>query len=349
MYHPSSVEGLDNTLYVMSQGAYLHLDHDTVRVEVERETQLRVPLLQLAGIVTFGNVLVSPALVGKCAEDGRAVTLLDLHGRFQARMVGRTGGNVLLRRAQHDALSDPERTRELARYFIAGKVQNERQILLRGAREASDGEDRVVLASAARTLADGIAGLRSLQTLEELRGGEGAAARSYFSVFDRLIRADRESFRMRDRNRRPPLDRINALLSFCYTLLLADCVAALEGIGLDPQVGYLHTLRPGRPALGLDLLEELRAAVADRLALSLINRRQLTPEDFEERPGGAVSLTDKGRKTTVVAYQERKQEEVGHRVLGRKVRLGLLPHVQARLLARHLRGDLDYYPPYLVR
>lgn len=340
---------LANTLYVMTQGAYLHLDHDTVRVEVEKETQLQVPLLQLGGVVTFGNVLLSPALLGRCAEDGRAVTLLDRGGRFQARIVGRTGGNVMLRRAQHLTLSDQDRTLHVARHVVAGKIQNERQVLLRGAREADDPGDKAALSFACSTLAESIVATRTCKDLDTLRGVEGNAARVYFSVFDRLVRTGRDTFRMTDRNRRPPLDPMNAALSFMYTLLLADCVAAVEGVGLDPQVGYLHVLRPGRPALGLDLVEELRASIADRLVLSLINRRQLTGDDFEERPGGAVSLTDRGRKTVVVGYQERKQEEVPHRILGRKVPLGLVPHVQARLLARHVRGDLDFYPPYLIR
>lgn len=340
---------LANTLYVLTQGAYLHLDHDTVRVEVERETQLRVPLLQLGALVTFGNVMLSPALLGRCAEDGRAVTLLDRNGRFKARVVGPTGGNVLLRRAQHAALSDAARTLAVARHFVAGKLQNERQVLLRGAREAADPADGAALGAAARAVAEGVAAAQWCGDLDMLRGIEGTAARAYFGAFDRLVRDDRPAFAMAGRSRRPPLDRINALLSFCYTLLTTDCVAALEGVGLDPQVGFLHVLRPGRPALALDLVEELRSAVADRLALTLINRRQLTRDDFEERPGGAVSLTERGRKTVVVAYQERKQDETPHRILDRKIPLGLVPHIQARLLARHLRGDLDYYPPFLIR
>lgn len=340
---------LANTLYVLTQGAYLHLDHDTVRVEVEKQTQLQVPLVHLGGVVTFGNVLMSPALLGRCAEDGRAVTLLDHHGRFQARVVGPTSGNVLLRRAQHLALSNEGRVLEIARCVVAGKIQNERQVLVRAARETIDESDAVALRGAAGSLARAIATTRRCSDLDTLRGVEGTAARSYFSVFDRMVRVDREAFRMVERNRRPPLDRINALLSFLYTLLLADCVAALEGVGLDPQVGFLHALRPGRPALGLDLMEELRSPIADRLVLTLINRRQVAPEDFEERPGGAVTLTDKGRKSVVVGYQERKQDEVHHRVLDRKIPLGLVPHVQARLLARHLRDDLDIYPPYLNR
>jgi CRISPR-associated protein Cas1 len=343
------MQQLLNTLYVMTESSYLHLDHDTIRVEVEHATKLRVPLLQLSAVVTFGDVMLSPSLIARCADDGREVTLLDRNGRFQARIVGRTTGNVLLRRDQHTALDDPERTLAIAKHIVAGKLQNERQVLLRGAREAATPGDEAELRPASVSLGQHIRSLPGCADLEELRGIEGSAARAYFGVFDRLIRVDRETFRMTERNRRPPLDPTNALLSFVYTLLVSDCVAALEGVGLDPQVGFLHALRPGRPALALDLVEELRSAVADRLALSLLNRRQLAPADFEARPGGAVSLTDSGRKTVVVAYQERKKEEVPHPVLGRKVPLGLVPHLQARLLARHLRGDLAYYPPFLIR
>jgi CRISPR-associated protein Cas1 len=343
------LQHLLNTLYVMTQLSYLHLDHDTVRVDVEHTTRLRVPLLQLSAVVTFGDVMISPGLLARCAEDGRAVTLLDRNGRFQARVVGPTSGNVLLRRDQHATLSDPTRTLAIARHMVAGKIQNERQVLLRGAREATDPDDRTQLGEAALALADSIRSTRICADLDQLRGIEGSAARWFFQVFDRLVRIERDTFRMTERNRRPPLDPTNSLLSFAYTLLLNDCVAALEGVGLDPQVGFLHVLRPGRPALGLDVMEELRSPVADRLALSLINRRQLGADDFEQRPGGAVSLTDRGRKTVVVAYQERKKEEVPHRILGRKIPLGVVPHIQARLLARHLRGDLPYYPPFLTR
>lgn len=343
------MQQLANTLYVMTQGAYLHLDHDTVRIEIERETRLRVPLLQLGAVVTFGNVMLSPQLMARCAEDGLAVTLLDRGGRFKARVVGPTSGNVLLRRAQYSALEDSKRTLAIARHVVAGKLQNSRQVLARGAREATDGADRQALGGAAREIAQQLTAARECGQLDALRGTEGAGARAYFGTFDRLVREDRPAFQMNGRNRRPPLDRMNALLSFCYALLLSDCIAALEGVGLDPQAGYLHALRPGRPALGLDLMEELRAPVADRLALTLINRRQLARADFEQRPGGAVSLTETGRKRVVTAYQDRKQDETPHHVLGRKAPVGLVPHLQARLLARHLRGDLEYYPPYVIR
>ncbi len=338
-----------NTLYVTTQEAYLHLDHDTVRVEVARETQLRVPLLHLGAVVCFGDVRLSPALLHRCAEDGRTVVLLDRNGRFKARVEGPTSGNVLLRQAQHTALADGPRVLEIARACVAGKAQNCRQVLLRSAREAADAGDAGVLSAAATRIGAMLEGIRDAATLDELRGQEGDVARTYFAVFDRMVRVDRAAFRLTGRTRRPPIGRMNALLSFLYTLLTADCVGAAEGVGLDPQVGYLHALRPGRPALALDLMEELRPAVVDRLVLSLVNRRQLKAGDFVERPGGGTLLTDDARKAVLVAYQKRKQEEVYHRILERKIPLGLVPHVQARLLARHLRGELEHYPPFLIR
>lgn len=338
-----------NTLYVQTEPSYIHLDHDTLRVEVERELKLRVPLMQISGLVCFGNVLLSPALLHRCAEDGRSVTMLDRNGRFKLRLEGPTSGNVLLRRAQHLALSAPERRVAIARNMLAGKLQNGRRVVLRAAREAAGGDDRLMLGDAAGLIGEIIERLPVRDDLDSMRGDEGDAAAAYFSVFERMIRGDREAFGFRRRSRRPPLDRTNAVLSFLYTLLRADCAAALEGVGLDPQVGFLHALRPGRPALALDLMEELRPLMADRLALSLINRRQLQADDFEAHPGGAVYLNEEGRRTVIVAYQKRKEEEVLHRVVGQTVPLGLVPHLQARLMARHLRDDLAHYPPYLVR
>ncbi|HEX6820070.1 MAG TPA: type I-C CRISPR-associated endonuclease Cas1c [Ktedonobacterales bacterium] len=338
-----------NTLYVTTEQSYLHLDHDTIRMEVGGTTTFRMPLLHLGSIVCFGNVLISPALMHRCARDGRALVLLDASGRFQGRMEGPVSGNVLLRQAQYAAALDEARTRAIARSCVAGKLQNGRQVLLRGGREARDDMERDQLGAAADVLAAALDKLPRCGDLDTIRGCEGEAARAYFDVFGLLVREDRETFTPHGRTRRPPLDRMNALLSFLYTLLTSDCVAAAEGVGLDPQLGYLHALRPGRPALALDLMEELRSVLADRLALALVNRRQLTRDDFVERDGGAVTLTEKGRKTVLVAYQQRKQDEVQHRVLGKRVPLGLVPHVQARLLARHLRGDAESYLPFLYR
>ena len=338
-----------NTLYVTTEGAYLHLDHETLKVEMEGITKLQVPLHHLGGVVCFGNVMVSPFLMHRCAEDGRALVFLDRNGRFKARVEGPVSGNVLLRHAQHLAASDAEKSIAIARNIVAGKIQNARQIVLRGGREGDIVDDIAPLQECAEVMSNVLTRLRSPRDLDEVRGLEGEAARTYFSVFDRMVREDREAFCLNGRSRRPPLDRMNALLSFLYTLLLSDCVAAVEGVGLDPQIGFLHALRPGRPALALDLMEELRAILADRLALTLVNRRQLSRDDFQERPGGAIHLSDKGRKEVLVAYQKRKQDEVQHPVVDQKVLLGLVPHVQARLLARHLRGDLEHYPPYLYR
>lgn len=337
-----------NTLYVQTERAYLHLDHDTVRVEIERETRLRVPLLQLSSIVCFGDTLTSPALLHRCADDGRTVAWLDRNGRFKARLEGPVSGNVLLRRAQHLALAD-ERQLAIARNMVAGKLRNSRHVLLRGARDAILTDDAAVLREAATAIGAIIERLPSRDLLDGLRGDEGEAAAWYFGAFGALVREDRDAMGFTIRSRRPPRDRMNALLSFLYTMVRIDCVAALESVGLDPQIGFLHALRPGRPALALDLMEELRPVIADRLALSLVNRRQLTRADFDEHPGGGVLLSETGRRTVLIAYQKRKEEEVEHRVLGGRMPAGLVPHVQARLLARRLRNDLEHYLPYIAR
>jgi CRISPR-associated protein Cas1 len=246
-------------------------------------------------------------------------------------------------------LSDPTKQLQLCRWIVAGKVQNSRQILLRGARESASTEEADSLQATARYSANALAQIATAATCDELLGHEGDLARRYYEVFGLLVREDRESFQMNGRSRRPPLDRMNALLSFLYTLVTSDCSSACEGVGLDPQVGYMHTLRSGRPALALDLVEEFRSVLADRLALTLINRRQISKDDFDVRDGGAVYLNDKGRRTVLTAYQERKKEELTHPVTQEKTPYGLLPHVQARLLARYLRGDIEGYPPYAYR
>lgn len=338
-----------NTLYVQTQGAYLRLDHDTLQVEIEKKKALQMPLHHLGGITLFGNVLISPFLIHRCAEDGRSLVWLTEYGKFKARLAGNTTGNVLLRRAQHEALDNCSTTLNIARYVVAGKLQNARNVLMRAAREAKTEDDRTQLAQAAATHAESIQNTENVKDLEKLRGIEGYAAKTYFGAFTAMVRQNREAFTFTERSRRPPKDPINALLSFVYTLLANECVAACEGVGLDPQMGYLHTLRPGRPALALDLMEELRAPLADRLVLTLVNRSQLTPDDFIERPGGAIHLTKEGRATLLAAYQKRKQEEVFHTVVDTKVPLGLIIHTQARLLARHLRGDLPTYQPFILR
>jgi CRISP-associated protein Cas1 len=338
-----------NTLYVTTENAYLRLDHETVKVSVEKETKLQVPLHHLGGFVFFGDIMVSPALMRRCGEDGRSLVLLDRNGRFKARLEGPVSGNVLLRRAQHDWSNDVAKSLGIAKKVVAGKIQNGRQVLMRAAREAADADDERNLREGADALAEALSRIARCHDIDQLRGFEGESARAYFNCFDRMVLEDRESFRLDGRSRRPPLDPMNALLSFLYSMLTNDCVAAAEGVGLDPQVGFLHVLRPGRPALALDLMEELRPILADRLALTLVNRRQVTAANFDDRPGGAVYLGEEGRKTVVVAYQNRKQEEILHPLLEQKVPLGLVPHLQARLLARTLRGDMDDYVPFLYR
>ncbi len=336
-----------NTLYVMTQGAYLHLEGETLVVEIERQKRLQVPLHHLGSVVIFGDIMVSPAALHRCADDGRGVVLLDRRGRFKARLEGPLSGNILLRQAQHRVAAT--QALELARAFVAGKLRNARQIVLRGARDSGNELDREALRQIVRLLAGHIRRLSSVATLDEVRGIEGDGARVYFSAMLHLVRADaREVFPFERRTRRPPLNRFNALISFIYTLLVHDCRTAVEGVGLDSQLGFLHAVRPGRPALALDLMEEFRPMV-DRLALTLINRGQLAEKDFEVRPGGAVYLSDPGRKTVLTAYQQRKQEEINHALLQQPVPVGLLPHVQARLLARVLRGDVEGYLPFLIR
>ncbi len=338
-----------NTLYVTTPEAYVRLDHETLRVEVGGEKKLQVPLHHLGALVCFGDVLISPAVLHRCADDGRSVVWLNRNGRFKARLEGPISGNVLLRKAQHESVADPVRTLTIARNIVAGKVQNVRQIILRAARETDDPQDGAQLKETAQALVSTLRNVEVAEDLDQLRGFEGEAARRHFDTFSCMVREERATFQLKGRSRRPPRDPTNALLSFLYALLLGDCVAAAEGVGLDPQMGFLHALRPGRPALGLDLMEELRSVIAERLALTLINRRQITSKHFVERPGGAIYLNDDGRKEVIVAYQKRKQEEVQHPVLDQKTPMGLIPHVQARLLARVLRGDMETYLPFLYR
>jgi CRISPR-associated protein Cas1 len=338
-----------NTLYITTADTYLHLDNDTLRVEVAHETRLRVPLHHLSSVVSFGHAGISAPLMHRLAEDGVALVLLDNNGRFKARLEGAVSGNVLLRQAQFQRLADPAFTLDMARASVAGKIKNTRQVLQRGAREAKAEEEARVLTRLADDLAASLRALPGVSSLDALRGVEGEAARQYFSGLNLLVRADqREPFAMNGRTRRPPRDRFNAMLSFLYSLWMNDCRSALEAAGLDPQVGYLHALRPGRAALALDLMEEFRPW-ADRLALTLINRGQLTAKDFVLREGGGVSLEPDARKAVVVAFQERKKDEINHPLLAQSVPLGLVPLVQARLMARALREDGSPYVPFVAK
>ncbi len=338
-----------NTLYILTQGAYLHHDHQTIKVEVERETRLTVPLHHLESVAVFGRVTVSPLVLKVCCDAGIAVSFLSQNGRLLARVDAPGSGNVLLRREQYRRADQPAACFEISRAIVAGKIQNARNLLLRGAREADGSEDSEALRQAARALAATLHLLERSTSLEEARGHEGDSARTYFASLSAMVRQQKDIFHMTGRSRRPPLDPMNALLSFLYALLLHDCVSALTVAGLDPSVGFLHADRPGRPSLGLDLMEEFRPLIADRLALTLINRRQVTERGFRVRNGGAVWMDDVTRRTVITAYQERKQDEVTHPLLRQKARLGLLAFLQARILARHLRGDIPYYTPCVLK
>jgi len=338
-----SARVLLNTLYVQTQGGYLRLDHDTVLLDIERETVAQIPLHHLCGIAVFGNVLVSPYLLARCARDGRALTWFSTSGRFNGRLAAPTSGNVLLRKAQFECAADPARTERLAAEFVSGKLLATISVLGRGFRDYSD-DDLDRARSQIRRLRSK---LPAQEDIARIRGIEGRAARVYFAAFPKLLRAN--DFCFTGRTKRPPRDPVNAALSFTYALLGNDCAAALEGVGLDPQVGFLHAIRPGRPSLALDLMEEFRSAFADRLVLTLLNRQQLQGADFDHRPGGAVLLNDRGRKTLLTAYESRKQEEIGHRLFKEQIPVGLLLHVQARVLARCIRGEIDSYTPYRWR
>ena len=338
-----------NTLYVTLPDSYLRLDNDTLRVQVDDETKLRVPLHHLHAVVCFGHVKLSAPLMHRLADAAITLVLLDVNGRFKARLEGAVSGNVLLRQAQHRAVDDATFTLEAARAMVAGKLKNQRQVLLRGAREAKLPDEEALLTRAAQDLAASLRALPQAATLDVLRGVEGEAARTYFAAINLVVRADlRADFSMDGRSRRPPRDRMNALLSFLYAMWMNDCRSACEAAGLDPQLGFLHAVRPGRAALALDLVEEFRP-LADRLALTLVNRGQLRDSDFATREGGAVSLEGDARKAVVVAYQERKQELLTHPLLAESVPLGVVPLVQARLLARHVRGEAPTYVPFAVK
>ena len=336
-----------NTLFVTTPGAYLSKEGETVVVRVERETKLQVPTVALEGIVCLGGVGFSPPLMELCADSGVTISFLTEQGRFLARVNGPVSGNILLRKEQYRRSEDSEKTTALAQTFVLGKLANCRAVLLRAVRDGADAESGNALTQCADYLKNIIGQVRRETDLESVRGKEGQAGHAYFSSFDKLIVAQKDGFIFKERSRRPPLDNVNALLSFVYTLLAHDCVGACEAVGLDPQAGFLHADRPGRPSLALDIMEEFRPFVADRLVLTLINRQQVKADGFKKTESGAVTMSPETKKEVLKAYQERKREELVHPFLDEKVSLGLLPYIQARLLARHLRGDLDGYPPFV--
>jgi len=335
---------------VTTEGAWLRKDGENIVMEVEGETRARLPAHMLDSLVCFGRVLVSPPLLGYCAEQGICVSYLSPNGKFLARVEGPVSGNVLLRREQYRRSDDGSRCAAIVRNLLVGKVHNQRAVVSRGLRDYGDDlppEARDALAHTDKRLKRIGARLLGEAPVDVLRGLEGEAAQAYFGVLDHLIRVPDAAMRFGGRSRRPPTDAANALLSFLYTLLTHDCRSALETVGLDPAVGFLHRDRPGRPSLALDLVEEFRPVFADRLALSLINRKQVSARDFTRLDNGAVLLKEDSRKTVLTAYQERKREQLRHVFLDEKLDIGLFPAIQAQLLARHLRGDLDAYPPFL--
>jgi len=338
-----------NTLYLTTQGAWLSRERETLVVKVDREVRLRLPIHHIDSIVAFGQINATAPLLGFCAERGVRMAFFTEHGRFLARVEGPVSGNVLLRKAQYQRHESTDQSARIAGTLIAAKIVNSRTVLQRHLRDRPNGPHRNDIEQTIQHLATLLRRVRTETDLDILRGYEGAAARAYFDCFGHLILHDDPGFRFSGRNRRPPADPVNALLSFIYTLLRHDMASALEGVGLDPAIGFLHRARPGRPALALDLMEELRAQLADRLVLSLINRRQLRPSGFDITETGEVRMTEATRKRVLTAWQERKRETIKHPYLEETVEIGLIPHLQARLLASHLRNDLNAYPAFIWR
>ena len=338
-----------NTLYVTTQGAWLKKDGANIVVESDGLETGRAPLHMLGSVVCFGRIGVSTPLLGECAKLGIAVTFLSEYGRFQARLVGPQSGNVLLRRAQHHSTKNTAAAFPVARAIVAAKISNQRNVLGRAIRDHHKklGNDNLARLKSARRMLE-IAARKSLtcENIDRLRGIEGESAAIYFNCFNLLLRRKEPEFRFAGRNRRPPRDAVNAVLSFLYMIVMHDCQSGLETVGLDCQMGFLHRDRPGRASLALDLLEEFRSPVAERVCLTLFNRKQLNPADFTYQPNGAVLLKDDARKTVLIALQERKRTELVHPFLQERMPIGLIPLIQAQLLARHLRGDIDGYPAF---
>ena len=336
-----------NTLFVLTDDTYLALENENVVIYSQEKAMARIPLLGLENILYFGFRGASPALMGECAKRQIGLCFLRQSGRFLARVCGASQGNVLLRKKQYRISEDETKSCRIARNFIVGKIYNCRAILERGRRDHPMSVDVAAFEEASRELASSMREARQTESLDDLRGIEGNAARIYFSCFGDLILQNRKEFPFDGRWKRPPIGRVNAALSFVYTMLAHDCASALESVGLDAYVGFLHRDRPGRESLSLDLMEELRGIFADRFVLTLINNRVLKPQMFEEKENGATWLTEDGRKAIIAAWQERKRDTISHPYLGEKLYWGLVPYVQALLLSRHLRGDLEEYPAFL--
>jgi CRISPR-associated protein Cas1 len=337
---------LGNVLYITSPEAYLTLDGENIVIKKDENSSTRLPLHNLENIVCFSWLGASPALMGACAERNIGLSFLTPNGRFQARVTGRVRGNVLLRKRQYDISEKEADSCPIAASFLLGKIYNCRKVIDRALRDHAMLVDKEALLGASSFLKETLKAMPSCHSLGDLMGFEGSAAKTYFGVFDHLILQQREAFFFKQRSRRPPLDNMNSLLSFLYTLLASDVTSALESVGLDPYVGFLHQVRPGRPSLALDLMEELRAVFGDRLALSLVNRKQISAKGFTQKESGGILMDDDTRRAVLIAWQERKKEVILHPYLKERIPFGLIPHVQAMLLARYLRGDLDAYPPF---
>lgn len=336
-----------NTLFITSENAYLSLDGETVLVEIDRKKVGQFPLHTLEGIISFSYNGATPAFMGACAKRGINLSFYNPFGKFLCCVVGENQGNVLLRKKQYRISDDKDASCKIANCMILGKVFNSRWSVDRTLRDHTFRVDEERCKNATRYLTNAMLKIKNMEDLDSLRGIEGECAAIYFGVFDELILNQKDVFHFEGRNKRPPLDRVNAMLSFGYTLLVNDCASALEGVGLDSYVGFLHRDRPGRKSLACDLMEELRTVLVDRLVLTLINNRQIRKEHFQISGSGAVEFTDEGRKKFLSAWQERKREQITHPYLQEKICWGLVPYVQALLLARYLRGDLDGYPPFL--
>lgn len=338
-----------NTLFVTTQGSYLSKEGETVVVKVEKQVKVRIPIHTLSGIVCFGNVSMSPFLMGFCAEKDVSVSFLTEYGRFLARIKGPVSGNVLVRREQYRRADNDESSSRIAANIISAKIANCRSVLQRSIRDHADKIDKNQVEQTVKRLGYTLKEIEGNFSLNRLRGIEGDAAANYFRVFDHLITAQKNDFLFNGRNRRPPVDEVNCLLSFLYTLLVHDVRSALECVGLDPAVGFLHRDRPGRPGLALDMMEEFRSFIADRLTLSLINLGQMTKKDFFSKDSKAVYMTEEGRKKVLMAYQKRKQDEIYHPFIEKKAKIGQLFYIQALLMNRYMRKDLDGYPPFFWR
>ena len=338
-----------NTLFVNTQGAYIRRDGETILVQAEDQNIMRVPIHTLDGIICFGRVSCSPYAMQLCGERKVNISFLSPSGRFLGRVVGPVQGNVLLRRQQYRLADQPEARALIAQSVIAAKIVNSRTVIMRALRDHPENPGAEQLKNAAQRMRYILNPLKTKNNIDTMRGIEGDTSRTYFSIFDHLITAQKDDFIFNGRNRRPPLDKTNSLLSFLYAILAHDITSALQSVGLDPAVGYLHSERPGRPALALDIMEELRAFLADRLALTLINLRQVDPKGFKTTESGAVIMDDDTRKTILTAWQRRKQENITHPFIGETCAIGVIPHIQALLLARHIRGDMETYPPFISK